>query len=86
MATADLSYSFAGARTGFLLIHGLGGTPVELKYVAKGLARRGFTVGGGYGEWKPSTFRIGHMGEVQESDLAELLTVLDEELMTCTAS
>ena len=44
MATADLSYSFAGARTGFLLIHGLGGTPVELKYVAKGLARRGFTV------------------------------------------
>ena len=44
MATVDRSYSFAGGRTGFLLIHGLGGTPIELKYVAKGLARQGFTV------------------------------------------
>jgi len=44
MAPVDRSYSLAGGRTGFLLIHGLGGTPIELKYVAKGLARQGFTV------------------------------------------
>jgi len=44
MTCVDRSYSFAGGRTGFLLIHGLGGTPVELKFVAKGLARHGFTV------------------------------------------
>src|SRR5215468_8139782 len=44
MACVDRSYAFAGGRTGFLLIHGLGGTPIELKFVAKGLARQGFTV------------------------------------------
>lgn len=31
-------------RIGFLLIHGLGGTPVELRFVAQGLTRAGFTV------------------------------------------
>jgi carboxylesterase len=31
-------------RIGFLLIHGLGGTPVELRYVAQGLTRAGFAV------------------------------------------
>lgn len=37
------------------------------------LAARGFVLGGGYGAWKPSTFRIGHMGEVTEPDLEDLL-------------
>jgi aspartate aminotransferase-like enzyme len=49
------------------------------------LARRGFVVGGGYGEWKPTTFRIGHMGEVAEADLATLLAAADEAL-ACLAS
>lgn len=31
-------------RIGFLLIHGLGGTPVELRFVAQGLTRAGFAV------------------------------------------
>src|SRR5512138_328118 len=31
-------------RVGFLLIHGLGGTPVELRFVAQGLTRAGFAV------------------------------------------
>lgn len=35
---------FAGDRTGFLLVHGLSGTPVELRYIANGLARAGHTV------------------------------------------
>ena len=34
----------ARGRTGVLLIHGLGGTPLELKTVARGLAARGWTV------------------------------------------
>lgn len=42
------------------------------------LAARGFTVAGGYGRWKPTTFRIGHMGEVRESDLAALFGAIDE--------
>jgi carboxylesterase len=29
---------------GFLLIHGLGGTPVEMRFVGRGLARAGYTV------------------------------------------
>ncbi len=33
-----------GGSTGFLLIHGLSGTPVELRYIANGLARAGHTV------------------------------------------
>lgn len=34
----------ARGRTGVLLIHGLGGTPLELKTVARALAARGWTV------------------------------------------
>ena len=38
------SYRFTGGSVGFLLIHGLGGTPMELRFVAQGLARNGHTV------------------------------------------
>src|SRR5215468_1816106 len=38
------SLRFAGGPQGFLLIHGLGGTPVEMRYIAQGLARAGHTV------------------------------------------
>ena len=41
---ADQSIRFAGGTLGFLLIHGLGGTPLEMRYVAQGLARAGYTV------------------------------------------
>lgn len=44
MAVTDKSFTVGEGRTGFLLVHGLGGTPIELKFVAKGLARRGFKV------------------------------------------
>ena len=40
----DKSFRLAGGQTGFLLIHGLGGTPVEMRYIAQGLARAGHTV------------------------------------------
>jgi carboxylesterase len=40
----DRSTFHQGGRVGFLLIHGLGGTPVELRFVAQGLARAGNTV------------------------------------------
>lgn len=33
-----------GGRVGFLLMHGLSGTPVELRFVAQGLNRAGYTV------------------------------------------
>lgn len=40
----DRSVFIPGGRVGVLLIHGLGGTPVELRFVAQGLARAGYTV------------------------------------------
>jgi aspartate aminotransferase-like enzyme len=53
---------------------------VDPQAIVKGLAARGYTIGGGYGDWKPTTFRIGHMGEVRESDLDGLFAVTDEVL------
>ena len=44
------------------------------------LRQRGITVGGGYGAWKPETFRIGHMGEVQLDDLERLFDAIEEWL------
>jgi carboxylesterase len=44
MQSTDQSIRLPGGRLGFLLIHGLGGTPLELRYVAHGLARAGHTV------------------------------------------
>lgn len=46
------------------------------KLVAK-VKERGFTIGGGYGKWKASTFRIGHMGDVDMASLEALLAALD---------
>ena len=55
---------------------------VDPQAIVKGLAQRGYTIGGGYGDWKPTTFRIGHMGEVRESDLDALLAEIDQILET----
>lgn len=44
MPIADHSLTYRGDRTGFLLIHGLGGTPIELRVVARGLHKAGHTV------------------------------------------
>jgi carboxylesterase len=44
MHAVDQSIRFPGGRVGFILIHGLGGTPLEMRYLAQGLARAGHTV------------------------------------------
>ena len=43
-APVDHSVRIPGGPVGVLLIHGLGGIPVEMRYVANGLARAGHTV------------------------------------------
>jgi aspartate aminotransferase-like enzyme len=48
--------------------------------VVAALAERGFTLGAGYAELKPTTFRIGHMGEIQDLDLEGLLEAMDDVL------
>jgi len=55
---------------------------ITAQELVRRLAERGFTIGGGYGQWKGDTFRIGHMGEVLPEDLTGLLTALDEILET----
>jgi aspartate aminotransferase-like enzyme len=58
---------------------------VDPQAIVKGLAAHGFTIGSGYGDWKPTTFRIGHMGEVRASDLETLLAEIDQILETVAA-
>ncbi|HSY50365.1 MAG TPA: alanine--glyoxylate aminotransferase family protein [Thermoanaerobaculia bacterium] len=49
--------------------------PDELRTEMK---KRGFTLGGGYGKWKATTLRIGHMGDIQLDDLNAMLDVLEQ--------
>lgn len=50
-------------------------TPDEIRSAMKA---RGFALGGGYGEWKDSTFRIGHMGDMSLEDVNAMLDELNE--------
>ena len=42
------------------------------------MKKRGYTLGGGYGDWKTMTFRIGHMGDIPLDALERMLDVLTE--------
>ncbi len=42
------------------------------------MKKRGYTLGGGYGIWKDTTFRIGHMGDIPLADLEAMLDALGE--------
>jgi aspartate aminotransferase-like enzyme len=42
------------------------------------MKKRGYTLGGGYGQWAETTFRIGHMGDIPIADLEAMLAALDE--------
>jgi aspartate aminotransferase-like enzyme len=44
------------------------------------LKERGMRIANGYGALKNITFRIAHMGEIQMSDIEELLVVMEEYL------
>jgi aspartate aminotransferase-like enzyme len=47
--------------------------PEEIRAAMK---KRGYTLGGGYGQWKSKTFRIGHMGDMTIEDVSAMLDVL----------
>jgi aspartate aminotransferase-like enzyme len=42
------------------------------------MKERGYVIGGGYGKLKPSSFRIGHMGDHTLDGLNAMLDVLTE--------
>ena len=44
MTSRDFSFQFSGGRVGVLLIHGLAGTPTEMRFLGKRLAREGMSV------------------------------------------
>lgn len=44
MTIKDQTSKLSGGKTGVLLIHGLCGTPAEMRFIAMGLARAGYTV------------------------------------------
>jgi aspartate aminotransferase-like enzyme len=46
--------------------------------IRAGMKQRGFTIGGGYGNWKDNTFRIGHMGDISLEAVTRMLDALDE--------
>ena len=46
--------------------------------VSKGMQAKGWVIGGGYGKMKPSSFRIGHMGDHTLDELEALLADLTE--------
>ena len=48
--------------------------------ICKGMTKRGWTLGTGYGSLKDSTFRIGHMGDHTLDELDALLAELEEVL------
>lgn len=83
MSAKDLTYRIEGGRTGVLLIHGLCGTPTEMRFVANGLARAGHTVlcpqlaghGGSEDEVKGTTWQDWY--ESVENGLAELRKTCD---------
>ncbi|MEM9556373.1 MAG: alanine--glyoxylate aminotransferase family protein [Acidobacteriota bacterium] len=51
---------------------------IDAPALVKALLDRGVVVGGGYGAWKPHSFRIGHMGEVRMIHLEELFGAIEE--------
>ena len=46
----------------------------------KELGKRNLTLSNGYGKLKEQTFRIAHMGDLQMSDIEELLGAIDDIL------
>ncbi|MBP6137994.1 MAG: alanine--glyoxylate aminotransferase family protein, partial [Clostridia bacterium] len=57
-------------------------TPPEFVFseLSKPMLERGYRLGGGYGDFKSSTFRIATMGELQEETLDEVIAAMNEIL------
>ena len=51
---------------------------VSAEMIRARMKERGYTLGGGYGDWKDKTFRIGHMGDISIQSLEKMLDILSE--------
>ncbi|MCG7845310.1 MAG: aminotransferase class V-fold PLP-dependent enzyme, partial [Methanomassiliicoccales archaeon] len=71
-------YAEEGFRSNTITVVKLNG--LDFKEFDKRLRQKGFEVSPGYGIFKEETFRIGHMGDLSERDIQDLLNVMDEVL------
>ncbi len=71
-------YAEEGYRSNTISVIKLNG--LDFKEFDKRLRQKGFEVSPGYGSVKDETFRIGHMGDLTEKDIQDLLDVMDETL------
>ena len=53
---------------------------IDISDLLSRLLKKGYMISGGYGPLKGETFRIAHMGDIQLSDIDELLFVIDETI------
>jgi len=53
--------------------------------IVAAMAERGYVIGGGYGKLKPTTIRIGHMGDHTLEELEDVLEVLEDVLTSRVA-
>lgn len=60
--------------------------PLTGDAVVKAVAKRGFVIGGGYGQLKQRTFRIGHMGDHTPAGLARCLAACDDAIRELLAA
>ena len=51
---------------------------IDAETIRDRMRERGYTIGGGYGDWKGATFRIGHMGDIPMESLEAMLNDLEE--------
>lgn len=51
---------------------------IDAETIRNRMRERGYTIGGGYGDWKGTTFRIGHMGDIPMESLEAMLHDLEE--------
>jgi len=71
-------YAEEGFRSNTISVINLNG--MDFKDFDKRLRQKGFEVSPGYGSVKEITFRIGHMGDLTEKDIQDLLDVMDETM------
>lgn len=85
-AMASLVWEWAAARFDLFAAEGYRSKTVtavsntrelDIRALNAHLAESGKTLANGYGPLKDQTFRIGHMGETQPADIAELLAMID---------
>lgn len=78
----DTTHRIAGGKVGVLLLHGLCGTPAEMRFVAMGLGRAGYTVHSpllaGHGGNRQDIVKTNWKDWYRSAELA-----LDELLETC---